>query len=35
MSLFKLDKAYFDSFKILTKPKRTFTSSGLRERQVT
>ena len=28
MSLFKLDKSYFDSFKILTKPKRTFTSSS-------
>ena len=28
MSLFKLDETYFDSFKILTKPKRTFTSSS-------
>ena len=28
MALFKLDKAYFDSFKILAKPKRYFTSSS-------
>lgn len=28
MSLFKLDKSYFDSFKVLTKPRRTFSSSS-------
>ena len=28
MSLFRLDKNYFDSFKILTAPKRTFTSGS-------
>ena len=28
MSLFKLDKSYFDSFKVLAKPQRTFTSSS-------
>ena len=28
MSLFKLDKSYFDSFKVLAKPKRTFSSSS-------
>ena len=29
MALFKIDKAYFDSFKILAKPKRSFSSSSL------
>ena len=28
MSLFKLDKSYFDTFKVLAKPKRTFSSSS-------
>ena len=28
MSLFKLDKSYFDSFKVLAKPRRTFLSSS-------
>ena len=28
MALFKLDKTYFDSFKVLAKPKREFTSSS-------
>jgi hypothetical protein len=28
MSLFKLDKTYFDTFKVLAKPKRTFSSSS-------
>ena len=28
MSLFKLDKSYFDSYKVLAKPKRVFTSSS-------
>ena len=28
MSLFRLDKNYFDTFKILTAPKRTFTSGS-------
>ena len=28
MALFKLDKTYFDSFKVLAKPKRTFSSSS-------
>ncbi len=29
MSLFKLDKSYFDSYKVLAKPKRVFTSSSV------
>ena len=29
MALFKIDKAYFDSFKVLAKPKRSFSSSSL------
>ena len=28
MSLFKLDSSYFDSFKVLAKPRRTFSSSS-------
>ena len=28
MSLFKLDKSYFDSFRVLAKPRRTFLSSS-------
>lgn len=29
MSLFKLDESYFDTFKVLAKPKRLFTSSSV------